>query len=179
MNRRELYNSYNDHLKIDRVQRSVLEAGVATIVKALSDGGVSWSPGKEPMSDVCAVHLTFRADGDFRTPEVDITSRDGGCYSVICLEPTRAEEIADEMVDAVIHDNDLLDLDGDVVKAARADLASALAEPLEKEGEALFTKEFVETFAIGEDADIDAIVAAHPCLKPAHELLEKFFEEAS
>ena len=93
--------------------------------------------------------------------------------------PTRAAEIAGEMVDAVIHDNDLLDLDGDAVEAVKADLASALAEPLEKEGEALFTKEFVETFAVGGDEDVDAIVAAHPCMKPAHEILEKFFEEAS
>lgn len=179
MNKREQYDSYDAHLKVNRAKRHVLEVGVAAIVKALSDSGVSWSPGKEPMSDVCAVHLTFRADGDFRSPEVTITSQEGGCYSVVCLEPTRAEEIADEMVDAVIHDNDLLDLDRGVVEAAKADLASALAEPLEKEGEALFTKEFVETFAIGEDTDVDAIVAAHPCLKPANELLEKFFEEAS
>lgn len=178
MSKREQYDGYDDHLKVNRAQRHVLEVGVAAIVKALSDGGVSWSSGKEPMSDVCAVHLTFREDGDFRTPEVTITSREGGCYSVVCLEPTRAEEIADEMVDAVIHDNDLLDLDGDAVEAVKADLASALAEPLEKEGEALFTKEFVETFAIGEDADVDAIVATHPCLKPAHEILEKFFEKA-
>ena len=111
MSKRENYDSYDDHLKVNRAKRHVLEVGVAAIVKALSDSGVSWSSGKEPMSDVCAVHLTFRADGDFRTPEVTITSRDGGCYSVVCLEPTRAEEIADEMVDAVIHDNDLLDLD--------------------------------------------------------------------
>lgn len=177
MSKREQYDNYDDHLKVNRAQRHVLETGVAAIVKALSDSGVSWSSGKEPMSDVCAVHLTFRKDGDFRTPEVTITSRDGGCYSVVCLEPTRAEEIADEMVDAVMHDNDLLDLDGDAVEAAKADLASALAEPLENEGEALFTREFVETFAIGEDTDVNAIVAAHPCLKPAHELLEKFFEE--
>lgn len=92
-------------------------------------------------------------------------------------KPARAEEIADEMVDAVIHDNDLLDLDEYAVEAVKADLASALAEPLEKEGEALFTKKFVETFAIGEDTDVYAIVAAHPCLKPAHEILEKFFEK--
>lgn len=178
MSKREQYDGYDDHLKVNRAQRHVLEVGVAAIVKALSDGGVSWSPGKEPMSDVCAVHLTFREDGDFRTPEVTITSREGGCYSVVCLEPTRAEEIADEMVDAVIHDNDLLDLDGDAVEAVKADLASALAEPLKQEGESLFTKEFVETFAIGEDADVDAMVAAHPCLKPAHEILEEFFEKA-
>lgn len=89
----------------------------------------------------------------------------------------RAEKIADEMVDAVMHDNDLLDLGRDVVEAAKTDLASALADPLEKEGEALFTDEFVETFAIGEDTDVDAMIAAHPCLKPAHEILEKFFED--
>ena len=91
--------------------------------------------------------------------------------------PTRAAEIAGEMVDAVMHDSDLLDLDRDAVATAKADLAAALAEPLEKEGEALFTKEFVETFAIGEDKDVAAIVAAHPCLKPANEVLERFFEE--
>lgn len=92
--------------------------------------------------------------------------------------PTRAEEIAGKMVDTVIHDNDLLDLDRDTVATAKADLAAALADPLEKEGEAFFTDEFMETFAIGEDTDVDAMVAAHPCLKPAHEVLEKFFEEA-
>lgn len=89
----------------------------------------------------------------------------------------RAEKIADEMVNAVIHDNDLLDLGRDVVEAAKTNLAAALADPLEKEGEALFTDEFVETFAIGEDTDVDAMIAAHPCLKPAHEILEKFFED--
>ena len=92
--------------------------------------------------------------------------------------PTRAEEIADEMVDAVIHDNDLLDLSRDVVEAAKADLVAALKDPLEKDGEALFTDEFVETFAIGEDTDVDAMITAHPCLKPAHEILERFFEKA-
>lgn len=92
--------------------------------------------------------------------------------------PARAAEIADEMVDAVIHDSDLLDLGRDAVATAKADLAVALAETLEKEGGALFTKEFVETFAIGEDKDVAAIVAAHPSLKPAHEILERFFEEA-
>lgn len=92
--------------------------------------------------------------------------------------PTRAAEIAGEMVDTVMRDNDLFDLDRDIVEAVKADLAVALADPLEKEGEALFTEEFIETFAIGEDADVNAIIAAHPCLKPAHEVLEEFFEEA-
>lgn len=89
-----------------------------------------------------------------------------------------ARRIAGEMVDAVIHDDDLLDLGRDVVEAAKADLASALMEPLEKEGEAFFTEEFVEAFAIGEDTDVDAIVAAHPCLTKANTVLENFFQNA-
>ena len=88
------------------------------------------------------------------------------------------------MIDAVIRDNNILILDiglgvgWDMVEATKSNLAAALADPLEREGEALFTKEFVETFAIGGDTDVNAMIAAHPCLKPAREILEKFLEEA-
>ena len=177
MTRRQEYDKYDDYLRVGREQRRALEAGVAAIVKALKDAGVSWGRGREPMSDVNCITLDFLNDGDFRTPEVALTGMDAGCYTVVCLEPYPAEEIADDMIDAVIHDNDLLDLDRDLVKRARANLASALAEPLDKEGDGLFAKEFVETFSIGEDAEVDAILAAHPCLRPAHDVLERFFED--
>jgi hypothetical protein len=91
----------------------------------------------------------------------------------------RAAEIAGEMLAIVIHDSDLLDVAKDKVEHAKARLAEKLEEPLRSEGEALFTTEFLETFCIGDVADVQAILTTHPSLKPAHDLLEEFFEEAS
>lgn len=88
-----------------------------------------------------------------------------------------AEYIAGEMIATIIHDSDLLDMDKEKVAHVRAKLAEKLAEPLCKEGAALFTKEFIEDFCIGEDTDVQSILAAHPSLQPAHDMLDEFFEE--
>jgi hypothetical protein len=90
----------------------------------------------------------------------------------------QAAEIAGEMLAIVIHDSDLLDVAKDRVEHAKARLAERLEEPLRKEGAGLFTKELLENFCIGDVADVQAILAAHPSLKPAHDLLDEFFEEA-
>ena len=89
-----------------------------------------------------------------------------------------AAEIAGEMLAIVIHDSDLLDVAKDRVEHAKARLAEKLEEPLRKEGAGFFTKELLENFCIGDVADVQAILAAHPSLKPAHDLLDEFFEEA-
>lgn len=88
-----------------------------------------------------------------------------------------AEYIAGEMIATIIHDSDLLDMNKEKVAHVRAKLAEKLAEPLCKEGAALFTKEFIEDFCIGEDTDVQSILAAHPSLQPAHDMLNEFFEE--
>lgn len=90
-----------------------------------------------------------------------------------------AEYIAGYMIATIIHDNDLLDMEKEKVAHVRAKLAEKLAEPLCKEGAALFTKEFIEDFCIGEDTDVQSILAAHPSLHPAHDMLNEFFEDAS
>ena len=89
-----------------------------------------------------------------------------------------AEYIAGEMITTIIHDSDLLDMEKEKVAHVRAKLAEKLAEPLCKEGAALFTKEFIEDFCIGEDTDVQSILAAHPSLQPAHDMLNEFFEGA-
>lgn len=91
----------------------------------------------------------------------------------------RAAEIAGEMLAIVIHDSDLLDVAKDKVEHAKALLAEKLEEPLRSEGEALFTKEFLETFCIGGKDAVRTILDAHPSLKPADDLLNEFFELAS
>ena len=89
-----------------------------------------------------------------------------------------AEYIAGEMITTIIHDSDLLDMEKEKVAHVRAKLAEKLAEPLCKEGAALFTKEFIEDFCIGEDTDVQAILDAHPSLQPVHDMLNEFFEGA-
>ena len=91
-------------------------------------------------------------------------------------EPT-AEAIAREMLDLVVHDSDMLDVGSEKVAHAREKLAAALIEPLCRERAALFTKKFIAGFAIGEDTDVQPILAAHPSLQLAHDLLNEFFEE--
>lgn len=89
-----------------------------------------------------------------------------------------ATEIAGEMIATIVHDSDLLDMAREKVAHVRAKLAEKLAEPLCKEGAALFTKEFIEDFCIGEDTDVQSILAAHPSLQPVHDMLNEFFEGA-
>jgi len=89
-----------------------------------------------------------------------------------------AESIAGEMIATILHDSDLLDMEREKIAHVRAKLAEKLAEPLCKEGAALFTQEFIQDFSIGEDTDVQSILAAHPSLQPVHDMLNEFFEGA-
>ena len=86
--------------------------------------------------------------------------------------------VAAEMLDLLIHDSDLLDVPQDKIDRMRDALAAGLEEPMRKDGAALFTDELLSDFCIGDDASVKAILAAHPTLQKAHDLLNEFFDEA-
>lgn len=93
MTRREQYDDYNDHVKLNLAQRAEFEAAVAALVDALSRAGVTWTdePGCKPMSDVDRIEITFRGNGDFRVKDVAIGSAEL-CRVYLCLEPKPEEE---------------------------------------------------------------------------------------
>jgi len=93
LTKREAYDKYEDHLKLNLEQRAKFEAGVAMMIDALRDAGVKWSDGTPhaPMTDVDQLTLYFRANGDFRLRDVTIWSY-GGCGAGLCFEPHPSEE---------------------------------------------------------------------------------------
>lgn len=95
MTRREEYERYDSNAKIDRQRRAVLMDGVAKIIHALTDGGVTNYPGvKEPMSDVSEVDVKItRGGAGWNSPyAVEVCIADGGGWTVIRMEPYPEEE---------------------------------------------------------------------------------------
>ena len=95
MTRREEYERYESYAKIDRQRRAVLMEGVAKIIRALTDGGVTNNPEvKEPMSDVSEVDVRITRGGvGWDSPyAVDVCIADGGGWTVIRMEPYPEEE---------------------------------------------------------------------------------------
>jgi len=88
-----------------------------------------------------------------------------------------ATRIAGEMLAAVVSDNDMFDV-ADRAEQYKAKLAETLESTIREEGVDLFTDELITEFAIGEDTAVQAILDTHPGLKPAHEILDAFFEES-
>lgn len=86
-------------------------------------------------------------------------------------------DIADKMLDAIIYDNDIRLQDGDYY-VWREKLVKLLLPAYEQLGEGFFTDELIDDFCIGEDTDMQRIVDDNPVLRPAHDLLNEFFEEA-
>lgn len=95
MTRREEYERYESYAKIDRQHRAALMEGVAKIIRALTDGGVTNYPGvEEPMSDVSEVRVQVSrgASGWDGPYAVDVCIADGGSRMVILMEPHPEEE---------------------------------------------------------------------------------------
>lgn len=95
MTRREEYDRYESYAKIDRQHRAALMEGVAKIIRALTDGGVTNNPEvKEPMSDVSEVDVRItRGGAGWDSPyAVDVCIADGGGWTVIRMEPYPEEE---------------------------------------------------------------------------------------
>lgn len=86
-------------------------------------------------------------------------------------------DIADKMLDAIIYDNDIRLPDGDYY-VWRENLVRLLGSAYDKLGEDFFTDELIDDFCIGEDSDMERIVNENPVLRPVHDLLNEFFEEA-
>lgn len=95
MTKREEYERYESYAKIDRQHRAALMEGVAKIIYALTDGGVTNYPGvEEPMSDVSEVDVSITRGGTgWDSPyAVDVCIADGGGWTVIRMEPYPEEE---------------------------------------------------------------------------------------
>ena len=86
-------------------------------------------------------------------------------------------DIADKMLDAIIYDNDIRLQDGDY-DVWREKLVKLLWPAYDRLGEVFFTDELIDDFCIGEDSDMERIVNENPVLRPVHNLLNEFFEEA-
>lgn len=86
-------------------------------------------------------------------------------------------DIADKMLDAIIYDNDIRLPDGDYY-VWREKLVKLLWPAYDRLGEVFFTDELIDDFCIGEDTEMQKIVDEYPVLKPVHNLLNEFFEEA-
>lgn len=86
-------------------------------------------------------------------------------------------DIADKMLDTIIYDNDIRLPDGDYY-VWREKLVRLLGPAYDKLGEDFFTDELIDDFCIGEDSDMERIVNENPVLRPVHDLLNEFFEEA-
>ena len=93
--RREQYDSYDDHVRLNLAQRAEFEAAVLALVDVLRRAGVTWSgegePGCKPMSDVNRIEIMFRGNGDFRVGDAVIGSAEM-CGVHLCLEPKPEEE---------------------------------------------------------------------------------------
>lgn len=95
MTKREYYDNYADHVRVDLAHQPALNDAVAALVNALAAAGVSWDPSTEPpMADVNEIILRFRDNGDRTIHELTISS-EGACRIVVCLEPQPSEENED------------------------------------------------------------------------------------
>lgn len=86
-------------------------------------------------------------------------------------------DIADKMIDAIIYDNAIRLPDGDYY-VWREKLVKVLQEAYDTLGKDFFTDELIDDFCIGEDTEMQRIVDENPVLKPVHDFLNVFFEEA-
>lgn len=97
MTKREKYDRYDDHLKVDKMHRVDFEDGVNIIVAALKGAGVSLRKGGDPMQGIDKIVINFTRDcanfsGETDIGDVDVTGESIGCYEVLCFEPYLAEE---------------------------------------------------------------------------------------
>jgi len=97
MTKREAYDRYDDHLKVDKEHRVDFEDGVNLIVTALKGAGVSLYKDGNPMQGIDKIVINFTGDcanfrGETGIGDVDITGESIGCYEVLCFEPYLAEE---------------------------------------------------------------------------------------
>lgn len=97
MTRREYYEEYDGHVKLDLDQKHRLEYLVNEIVVLLRGAGISHSPGAEPMSDVDTLCFRFPADGVFEGFGLDLGSF-GSCGVAVAMEPEPGEEASQEYV---------------------------------------------------------------------------------
>lgn len=86
-------------------------------------------------------------------------------------------DIADKMLDAIIYDNDIRLPDGDY-DVWREKLTRLLWPAYDRLGEVFFTNELIADFCMGEYTEMNKIIEEYPVLRPVHDLLNEFFEEA-
>ena len=95
MTRREYYEKYDGHARLNLEQKHRLEYLVNEIVVLLRNAGISHSEGAEPMSDVNALDFQFPADGVFDGFGLDL-GQYGSCGITVAMEPEPGAEAAEE-----------------------------------------------------------------------------------
>ena len=93
--RRELYDETSTQHQVSLAHRKAIDRAIGALVAALRRAGVSYDEGHEPMTDVDRINIVFRANGNFRRPELLVGGRyeDGsGCMMYLALEPYPDEE---------------------------------------------------------------------------------------
>jgi len=95
MTKREYYDKYYAHVRVDLLHQPALNNAVTALANALASAGVSWDPStKWPMADVNEIILRFKHNGDRTIRELVIGS-EGKCGIVVCLEPQPSEAYED------------------------------------------------------------------------------------
>ena len=97
MTRKEYYEKYEDHLKLNLEQKHKLENLVNKIVELLRDAGVRHDEKSKPMSDVNKLYFSFPADGVSEGFGLDI-GKFGSCGIVVAMEPEPGEEASHEHI---------------------------------------------------------------------------------
>jgi len=93
--RRETYEMTDRHAQVSRAHRPEVDRAVGALVAALRRAGVSYDEANAPMTDVNRIILSFRANGDFRRPELLVAGMYddvSGCPIWLGLEPYPDEE---------------------------------------------------------------------------------------
>lgn len=97
MTRKDYYEKYSDHVKLNLEQKHRLEHLVNEVVELLRSAGISHDEDAKPMTDVDTLYFRFQADGVFEGFGLDL-GKYGSCGIAVAMEPEPGDEASQEHI---------------------------------------------------------------------------------